>query len=74
MFIIADKTELTDELDSYLSKAKSSLPEGKKLKGIIAPHAGYAYSGPTAAWSYINIQPEQYKRVFLLGPAHHKYV
>jgi len=43
------------------------------LKAIIGPHAGYAYSGPCAAWSYINIDPTKYSRVFLLGPAHHTY-
>jgi len=44
------------------------------LKGIIAPHAGFYYSGPTAAYAYINIDPSKYKRVFLLGPSHHAYL
>jgi AmmeMemoRadiSam system protein B len=68
-----DGDELGQELDGYLENAKKTLPDGK-LKGIIGPHAGYAYSGPTAAWAYINIDPSQYKRVFLLGPAHHTYL
>jgi len=38
---------------------------------LIGPHAGFRYSGPTAAWAYINIRnPEKYKRVFLMGPSH----
>lgn len=69
-----DTDELNAELDEYLSKAEKTLPEGQLLKGLIGPHAGYSYSGPTAAWSYINIDPTQYKRVFLLGPAHHTYL
>lgn len=69
-----DPEELMEELNGYLEKASKTVPEGTKLKGMIAPHAGYAYSGPTAAWSYINIEPTNYKRVFLLGPAHHKYL
>ena len=50
------------------------LPTGKKLKGLIGPHAGLRWSGKVAAWSYINIDKEQYDRVFLLGPAHKKQV
>ncbi len=53
---------------------KEDLPAGSKLKGIIGPHAGFFYSGPTAAWGYININPTNYKRVFLLGPSHHAYL
>jgi len=56
-----------------LDKAELQLPEGKLLKAIIGPHAGFAYSGPTAAWAYKNIDPEKYKWVFLLGPAHHTF-
>lgn len=56
-----------------MSDSKPNL-DGKKLKGIIGPHAGLLYSGPTAGWAYINIDPSQYKRVFLLGPSHHAYL
>lgn len=41
---------------------------------IIAPHAGYAYSGPTAAWAYRSLDLSRAKRVFLLGPSHHFYL
>jgi MEMO1 family protein len=44
------------------------------LRGIIGPHAGFYYSGPTTAWAYINIDPTKYRRVFLLGPSHHAYL
>ena len=40
------------------------------LKAIIAPHAGFTYSGPTAAWAYKNVEPSLYDRVVLLGPSH----
>lgn len=41
-------------------------------KAIIAPHAGYIYSGPIAAMAYAQIKPiaHQIQRVVLLGPAH----
>ena len=39
---------------------------------IIAPHAGYVYSGPIAATVYATLRPV--KRVVLLGPSHRVYV
>lgn len=65
--------ELNAELEKYLDNADPILPAGAHLKALIGPHAGFAYSGPTAAWAYKNIDPTKYKRVFLLGPAHHTY-
>lgn len=41
---------------------------------IIAPHAGYSYSGPAAAWAYKAWDVSKAKRVFLLGPSHHHYL
>ncbi len=41
-------------------------------KAIIVPHAGYIYSGQTAAIAYARLIPgrESIKRVILLGPVH----
>lgn len=41
-------------------------------KAIIAPHAGFIYSGPIAACAYVALEPagETITRVVLLGPAH----
>ena len=41
-------------------------------KAIIAPHAGYIYSGPIAASAYVCLGTlkERIQRVVLLGPAH----
>lgn len=63
---------LMKELNGYLAKANKH-QNASHLKSIIAPHAGYAYSGPTAAFSFININPENYNRVILLGPSHFEY-
>lgn len=46
-----------------------------RLLALISPHAGYAYSGPTAANAYAQLRaapPESppYRRVVLLGPLH----
>ncbi len=41
-------------------------------KAVIAPHAGYIYSGPVAASVYARLAPvrERIRRVVLMGPAH----
>lgn len=41
-------------------------------KAVIAPHAGYVYSGPIAAHAYARLAPARgiVKRVVLLGPTH----
>jgi MEMO1 family protein len=41
-------------------------------KALIAPHAGYVYSGPVAATAYARVAPARsvIRRVVLLGPAH----
>jgi hypothetical protein len=47
-------------------------PETVVPKALIAPHAGYIYSGPIAAQAYARLGPARgrIKRVVLLGPAH----
>ncbi|KAK4685780.1 MEMO1 family protein, partial [Tremellales sp. Uapishka_1] len=71
--------KLSAELDTNLAKV-TPLPELQynppitTAKAIIAPHAGYSYSGPAAAWAYAAIPTEKIERVFLLGPAHHVYL
>ena len=45
-------------------------------EALIVPHAGYVYSGSTAACAYrqLLIDPDQVRRVLLIGPAHRVYV
>lgn len=45
-------------------------------KAIIVPHAGYQYSGLTAAYAYrlLAQRQAQIRRVVLLGPAHRVYL
>jgi AmmeMemoRadiSam system protein B/AmmeMemoRadiSam system protein A len=41
-------------------------------KALVAPHAGFIYSGPIAATAYASLAPvaEKIRRVVLLGPSH----
>lgn len=69
MFYPADGDKLRADIDEYLAQAR---PTTARPKAIIAPHAGYIYSGPVAASAYAAVKNvrEFVNRVVLLGPAH----
>ncbi len=67
-FYPADKRDLLRLLESFWMKKRTSL---KSIRAMIVPHAGYIYSGPTAAKAYSLLEPNYYKEVILLGPSHH---
>lgn len=73
---VGDKSKLNDQLTTWLGDAKTDVEGIKSVKAVIGPHAGYSYSGPTAAWAYkyLSKVPEGPLRVFLLGPSHHAYI
>lgn len=71
LFYPADARELRETVQGYLKKVGQ--PRDARLpKAIIAPHAGYVYSGPIAASAYKRLLPLRgvITRVVLLGPAH----
>lgn len=45
----------------------------EKVFGIVAPHAGYVYSGKTAAHAYNLLLGQNYKRVVVISPSHSEY-
>nr|ACO15039.1 MEMO1 [Caligus clemensi] len=65
-----DGKVLQKEMSGWLDKVS---PDSATFpaRAIIGPHAGFRYSGPTAAYAYKQIQPQGIKRVFILGPSHH---
>lgn len=64
MFYPGDSGELDREVESFLSAAE---PRYKTIAGV-APHAGYEYSGRTAAWTYTNLAEKE--TIVLIGPDH----
>jgi len=42
----------------------------EKILGIICPHAGYVYSGPTACHSYKSISSQNPELAIIIGPNH----
>jgi MEMO1 family protein len=70
-FYPGDPEELAAAVRQYLAPALEQSP-GPTPKALIAPHAGYIYSGPVAASAYAQVWPLRghIQRVALLGPAH----
>ena len=73
-FYDANPDQLRHDVNQLLNAqdaASGTLPEA-----LIVPHAGYIYSGSTAARAYkcLSLDPDQVKRVLLIGPAHRVYV
>ena len=62
--------ELRTMVDGFLAAAKTL--SDKIPKAIIAPHAGFPYSGPIAGSAYACLARGRgrFKRVVLLGPSH----
>ena len=71
-FYPADEPILRRTVEDLLQEVPVGTPEATAPKALIAPHAGYVYSGPVAASIYVRLLPfrDRFTRVVLLGPAH----
>ncbi len=69
-FYPADPKALRAEVRGYLADA--ALADLPPPKALVAPHAGYIYSGPVAGSAYRQLEPVAARigRVVLVGPAH----
>ena len=68
-FYPAGEQALTQELEDCFSGVE--MVHDESVKGIVVPHAGYAYSGHTAAYGYARIPPAD--TFILIGPNHTGY-
>jgi AmmeMemoRadiSam system protein B len=70
MFYPKQADTLKNLVDGLLQQAET--PTVDAPKALIAPHAGYIYSGPVAASTYRSLQPvrDHLSRVVVLAPAH----
>jgi AmmeMemoRadiSam system protein B len=68
----AGRDELAGAVDRLLDEAGARAPaSGAGVVALVAPHAGYAYSGAVAASAFHRIAGMRFDRVVLLGPSHH---
>lgn len=77
LFYDDDPEDLRAHVDRLLAEARARVPltdeeDPAALRALLAPHAGYVYSGPAAAAGYLRLEAcrERISRVVLLGPVH----
>lgn len=58
-------SELSQEVERFLAEGGN----GEPCLAVIAPHAGYVFSGHTAGYAFARVNPKV-SRVILLGPSH----
>jgi MEMO1 family protein len=72
-FYPAEAQELRQLIDRLTQQARAShpdLPDRKSLRALILPHAGYIYSGLTAAHAARVLSENQFTKVLVMGPDH----
>ncbi len=73
-FYPKDRTELKSLTEAYLNNVPTDSDNVlMDISAIIAPHAGYVYSGQVAAYSYKQLIGKQYDLAIILAPSHQKY-
>ncbi len=67
---------LNAEIERMFERVKDIVGDKKidgEIKAIIAPHAGYMYSGQTAAIAYFFVRGKDYDTVVVVSPSHREY-
>lgn len=73
-FYPGNRDSLVALLGQLFKQAAEDAPELKgHIAGIVAPHAGYIFSGLQAAKAYHYLQGRKYKVVCILSPSHREY-
>jgi len=72
MFYPSDPQALSDDIDQLLKEVTSPKLVGK-IVALIVPHAGYQYSGFTAANGYKLLQTHKFETVVIVSPSHREY-
>lgn len=74
IFYPADPARLAATVDRLLGEAPPGTRDGRRPKAIVAPHAGYVYSGAVAAAAWAAARAaapaSPLARVVIAGPAH----
>ncbi len=73
LFYPKDPKVLSDQIDYFLKNTGEASKITGEIKALIAPHAGYVYSGQVAAEAYRLVQGKPVDTVIILSPCH-RYV
>jgi len=76
-FYPADPKTLAAMMDDMLAHAASSqppinVPTSDPILAVVAPHAGYQFSGPVAAYTYAALKGRRFSRVVVIAPSHYE--
>jgi MEMO1 family protein len=64
--------ELRQQIEGFLANIAPTATTGYgQLIALIAPHAGYVYSGQVAAYAYKLLEKQTFQTVIVLAPSHH---
>lgn len=69
-FYPEDPALLDAQVGEFLSAARPAAPPAGRIIALIAPHAGYVYSGRTAAAAYALAVGRAVDTVVIIGPSH----
>lgn len=72
-FYPANAHALASQVDQFLENAKLVAIDGEPV-ALIAPHAGYIYSGQVAAYVYKQIMGKDFEMVVVIAPSHREYL
>lgn len=72
MFYPLDKKALMRLVVELFERAKPKKIRGN-IKALICPHAGYVYSGLTAAFGYKLLENKKFDSVVIISPSHREY-
>jgi hypothetical protein len=72
LFYPEHATELRQDISRMLEEIRCASITGR-ISGLVAPHAGYMYSGPTAAHGYALLRGKRYSAVVIISPSHREY-
>jgi len=72
LFYPAGYWKLKEQLQFLLDNAVPD-KEFSNILGIVAPHAGYMYSGHTAAYAYNAVKDKIIETVIIISPSHREY-
>jgi AmmeMemoRadiSam system protein B len=72
LFYPADPLRLSADIDEMFRRCEGKAADGRAVT-IVSPHAGYAYSGQTAAEGFIGARDGSFDVVVVISPSHREY-
>lgn len=70
-FYPADPVQLAKTVDELLARPAPQV-DAPRIVALVAPHAGYQFSGSVAANSYAVLKGRKVRRVVLIAPSHYE--